>query len=426
MQVVLRYGRTGLPLDLPDDWKVDVIAGKPMIPLADPLSALLHALDQGALIDEARGCRSACVLICDITRPVPNSLILPSLVRNLLDAGMQAERIAILVATGLHRPNLGDELAELVGDPWVLSTVSVTNHFARNDDDHVRLGETNRGTPVGLDRRFVEADLRIAVGLVEPHFMAGYSGGWKLIAPGVAHYSTIVSLHRAGLLSHPMSANCVMDGNPVHEEMMEIARMVGHSLAVNVVIDDERRPACINFGEIEQSHAEAVSFARSSSEVPVARRYGTVVTSCAGYPLDKTYYQTVKAMVAAKDILVPGGNLFVASECSEGMGSPEYIEAQRRLVHLGPEGFLAEIGTRESALIDEWQSQMQCKAMQAGKVHLYSTGLPDADSALTGVSRTMDLGAAIRESVVKAGDSRIAVIPEGPYVIPVYRGENPT
>jgi nickel-dependent lactate racemase len=343
------------------------------------------------------------------------------LLRALLEAGLQTDQICVLVATGLHRPNEGQELEELVGDPWVLRTVRVENHFARNDADHVLIGTTRAGTVVRLDRRFVEADLKIVTGLVEPHFMAGYSGGRKVIAPGVAHAETITTFHNARFMADPRAENCVLDGNPLHREQLEIVRMLGRVLAVNVVIDEYRRVSFVNYGEVVASHLQAVEFIRGFAQVPVARRFKTVVTSAAGYPLDKTYYQTVKGMVAPLDILEAGGNLIVVSECSEGMGSTEYIDAQRRLLKLGAEGFFRDIGRKSHAEIDEWQTQMQLKPMRVGGVHLYSTGLRGADRTLTGVAMVDSVADTVARCVQSAGDPHIAIIPEGPYVIPVHR-----
>ena len=425
MHIDLRYGKGNFRLDLDPEWKVTVIRKPEMPLLADPEAAVRAALAQpvGAnpLAQAARGAKSACILICDITRPVPNGLFLPILVRELMDAGVPATGITILVATGLHRPNEEEELAELVGDPWVMQTVKVANHYARNDDDHVELGRTASGTRVSLDRRFVEADVRIATGLVEPHFMAGYSGGRKVIAPGVAHKETITTFHSARFMSHPRAANCVLEGNPLHEEQLEIVRMLGGALALNTVIDEHRRLSFVNFGEVVQSHLLAVDFIRRYAVVPIARKFGTVVTSAAGYPLDKTYYQTVKGMVAPIDILAPGGDLLIVSECAEGMGSPEYVEAQRRLLGLGPDGFMADISAKTHAEIDEWQTQMQLKPMREGKVHLYSEKLAADAWGLTGVEKITSVADAVRASVRRSGDAHIAVIPEGPYVVPEYR-----
>jgi len=424
MHIKMHYGKTGLPLDLPDDWDITVIRKKPMPILHNPVKTLKeifeHPTSVKPLAELASGRRNACILICDITRPVPNEVILPTLIQLLVSSGMKPTDIRVLVATGLHRPNEGEELREVVGSDWVLETVKVENHFARRDEDHTDLGSTRHGTPVKLDRRFVEADLRIVVGLVEPHFMAGYSGGRKVITPGIAHRDTITSIHAAGMLEQKGIENCVIDENPLHQELVEIARMVGECYAVNVVIDEARQISFVNFGDIEKSHREAVSFVRPFAEVPVAQKFKTVITSGAGYPLDKNYYQTVKGMVAALDILEPGGNLFIVSECSEGIGSPEYATCQRRLIDVGPEAFMEQILPKTKADIDEWETEMQLKVAKVGKIHLYSGCLCDVDKQLTGVVHIDSLVEAIQQSVNIFRDKRVAIIPEGPYVIPRF------
>jgi nickel-dependent lactate racemase len=425
MAIQLLYGRGTLPIAPPRGCVATVIEKRAMPVLADPAGAVRDALAQpvGALplAELARGKRSACILICDITRPVPNGLFLAPLVRTLLDAGVPRAGITVLVATGLHRPNEGNELGELVGDPWVLDAVTVVNHDATVDRDHVLLGRTpGRATVVRLDRRLVEADLKIATGLVEPHFMAGWSGGRKVIAPGVAHAETITTFHNSAFMAHPRAANCVLEGNPLHEEQLAIVDMLGGALALNTVIDDQRQLAFVNFGEVVESHLRAVSFARGYAQVSVPRRFRTVVTSAAGYPLDKTYYQTVKGMVGPLDILEPGGELIVASACSEGLGSKHYVEAQRRLVDLGPDGFAASIAGKAHADIDEWQTQMQLKPMRVGRVRLYTDGLDAVGAGLTGVERVHDLSAAVAESMARQRDPHVAFVPEGPYVVPVH------
>jgi nickel-dependent lactate racemase len=177
MKIHMKYGKTGLSLDLPGDIDVTLIQKETMPVLKDPEGAIKAAfanpVNGKTLREEAKGCRNCCILICDITRPVPNSLILPVLVKELLDAGMAPGAITIVVATGLHMPNEGDELRELVGSDWILDNVIVANHFARRDDDHEFIGTTSGGIEARLDRRFIQSDLRIVVGFVEPHFMAG-------------------------------------------------------------------------------------------------------------------------------------------------------------------------------------------------------------------------------------------------------------
>jgi nickel-dependent lactate racemase len=424
VRIELAFGRGTLPVDLPEPLEVTVLRKPDMPVVADPPAAVASALRAPvaarSLAEEARGARTACVVICDVTRPVPNGLVLPALVRELLEAGLAPEGIRVLVATGLHRPNLGAELEELVGDPWVLRTVRVENHDARDDRAHVDLGPTALGTPVKLDRRLVEADLRIVTGLVEPHFMAGYSGGRKVIAPGCAHRETITTFHSARFMAHPRAESCVLDGNPLHEEQLAIAAKLGRVLAVNTVLDERRRLSLVNYGEVVASHAEAVDFVRRWAIVPVPRRFRTVVTSAAGHPLDRTYYQTVKGMVGPVDILAPDASLVVASGCSE-LGSREYADAQRRLLSLGGDGFLADIGRKRFADVDEWQTQMQLKPMARARVRLYAPGLSPEERRLTGVEAVESVEAAVAESVAASGDRAVAVIPEGPYVVPVYR-----
>jgi nickel-dependent lactate racemase len=422
--VEIAYGRSGLRVGIPRGAQATVIRKRPLPKIADAPAAVREALarpvDAAPYAELVRGRRSACILICDITRPVPNRLFLRPLIEGLLGAGMPAKRISVLVATGLHRPNEGEELAEVVGDPWVLETVRVENHFARNDADHVDLGATRtRGTPVKLDRRFVEADLRIATGLVEPHFMAGYSGGRKVIAPGIAHADTIRTFHSARFMEDPAAIQCNLEGNPLHAEQLEIVRTLGEVYAVNTVIDEDRDLVHVTFGEVIASHLAAVDFVADSTRVPVGRRFRTLLTSSAGHPLDKTYYQTVKGMVTPLDVLEPGGTLVVASACSEGFGSHEFRAAQERLVAMGPDAFLATLLAKRLADVDEWQTEMQVKSMRVGRVQLYTTGLSPDDRRITGVEQVESVEAALAASVARTGDPAIGVIPEGPYVVPV-------
>jgi nickel-dependent lactate racemase len=414
-----------MPISLPAGTSAEVIRKPRLAKLGNPAKAVEAAfgtpVGSAGLAELAAGRRSACILICDITRPVPNRLFLRPMIEILMAAGIPLARISILVATGLHRANEGKELEELVGDPWVMANVSVANHFANHDEDHVDLGVTpTRATPVTIDRRFLEADLRIATGLIEPHFMAGWSGGRKVVAPGVAGWRTIRTFHTARFMEDPLAIQCNLVGNPLHEEQLEIVRRIGDIYAVNTVVDEERDLVFVNFGEIIASHLAAVEFIADSAQVKVARRFKTIVTSSAGYPLDKTYYQTVKGMVTPMDILERGGTLIVASECSEGFGSREFRAAQARLVELGPERFLATLTAKSLADMDEWQTEMQLKPMRMANIQLYTTGLDAEERRLTAVEIVPSLNDAIAASVARHGDATIAVIPEGPYVVPVY------
>ena len=423
----LLFGKGHLPVTVPSGARATVIRKSAMAVLPDPHAAIATALAQPigspALAELARGKKSACILICDITRPVPNHLFLRPMVETMVAEGIPLAAITILVATGLHRPNEGEELAELVGDPWVLENVRVENHFARDEAMHVDLGRTEtRGTPIGIDRRFVEAELRIATGLVEPHFMAGWSGGRKVIAPGVAHHATIRTFHSARFMEDPLAVQCNLVGNPLHEEQLEIVRRLGACYALNTVIDEDRNLVFVSFGEIIESHMAAVNFVSASTKIGMNRRFKTIVTSSAGYPLDKTYYQTVKGMVTPLDILEPGGTLIMVSSCSEGFGSEEFREAQTKLVAMGPERFLATLTAKSLAEIDEWQTEMQMKAMRIGEIALFTTGLDTEERRITGVSLAANVDEALRAAIARHGDPDVAFIPEGPYVVPVYAG----
>ncbi|HBE70147.1 MAG TPA: nickel-dependent lactate racemase [Planctomycetaceae bacterium] len=423
--VDLLFGKGQLKVQLPDEAQVTLIEKPPMPICSNPDAAVRTALNAPIgcepLHELASGAATACIAICDITRPVPNHLFLRPIIEALVNAGIALESITVVVATGLHRPNEGSELAELIGDPWVLSHVKCENHFANNDEDHVDLGVTpTRATPIRIDRRFAEADIRIVTGLVEPHFMAGYSGGRKVIAPGLAHADVIRTFHNHDFMANPDATNCNLDKNPLHEEQLEIVRALGGALAINTVIDDQRQLSMVNFGEIVASHQAAVDFVQEFCRVAVPESFSVVLTSSAGYPLDKTFYQTVKGICGGIGICSHGGDLFIASECSEGLGSEHYVAAQRALFERGPSGFLESIANKPLADIDAWQTQKQSTALAQATISLFSK-LTEAAAELTGVTccRTLrdfeiELAAAIRAS----SDQRVAVIPEGPYVIP--------
>jgi hypothetical protein len=214
-----------------------------------------------------------------------------------------------------------------------------------------------------------------------------------------------------------------LEGNPLHLELMEVSRMLGRVLAVNTVIDDKRNLAYVTFGELEASHLDAVAYMARYAEIPVHTKYRTVITSGGGYPLDKTYYQTVKGMVGAMGMLEPGGDIVILSECSEGMGSKEYVEAQQLLIQLGTEGFLKSILPKPRAAIDEWQTEMQLKPMAIGRIHLFSDTLSKENKLLTGVLCPEEGTSPLEyiRGIVGTSGGPIAVIPEGPYVIPRYK-----
>jgi lactate racemase len=423
--VAIRYGKGELDVRLPKGCNPTIIRKPEMPVLSNPQNAIDLALARpvncSGFSSISSGAGRVCIVICDVTRPVPNGPILRGLIQQLSDNGVGLDRITILIATGLHRPNLGNEMREVIGDDWVYNHIRIENHFARDSAWMVDLGATpTDGIPVILNRHLVDADLRIVIGLVEPHFMAGYSGGRKVVAPGVAGEATIRTFHNYRFMSDPLSCNGNLQNNPLHRGQLEILKMLGTTYAINVVIDEARRMSFLNFGDCEQSHLESVAFVKKFAEVPMGEKFATLVTSAAGYPLDKTYYQTVKGMVAPVQILADGGRMIIASACEEGLGSHEYRESQTHLVSLGPKGFLDRIRTMPLADIDGWQTHMLLRTLAIGNVLLYSEGLKGGDRSLTGVQMVDSVERSLEESLEKSGDSRVAIIPEGPYVIPTY------
>jgi nickel-dependent lactate racemase len=420
MRIQLEYGRAGLEVELPDRNVVKCLGYQPAQPLADPVAALGQRLRQPSgtspLADLARGRHSACVAICDVTRPVPNRTILPPILQTLEAAGIPRQQILILVATGLHRPNEGDELAEMLGRP-ILDGYRVENHHGRALAEHVYLGESPGGVPIWIDRRYCEAELKITTGLIEPHFMAGYSGGRKLICPGLAALETIRVWHGPRFLEHPNARSGVLEGNPVHEENSRIARRAGCDFIVNTVLDAQRQILAIVAGHPEHAFAEGVDFVRNLVRDTIAAPVDIVVTSSAGYPLDTTFYQSVKGMVAAMDIVKPGGTIIIAASMGEGIGSPEFQSLFRQ--HATPESFLRRILEDDDYFVmDQWQLEELARACRKATIRVVTDGLPPEVLSGLFVESSPTVEAAVAEALVRHGpDATIAVIPKGPYVI---------
>lgn len=419
MRVKLEYGKTGLDVELPGARVVRSLGYQSCEPLADPAAVLAEKLRQptgtAPLAELARGRKSACILICDITRPVPNRLILPQLLSTIEAAGVPREKITILIATGLHRPNVGDELVELVG-PEIVANYRIENHHGTVLAEHTYLGDSPRGVPIWIDTHYVEADLKITTGLIEPHLMAGFSGGRKLICPGIAALETVKVWHGPKFLEHP-NADCgILDGNPVHEENTWIGRRAGCDFIVNTVIDAERQILSIVAGDMEQAFLEGVDFVRKIVVDTVPEPVDVVVTSSAGYPLDTTFYQCVKGMTGALPIVKQGGTIILAASLSEGIGSPEFQSLFDDNPNL--EVFVERILGKDYFVMDQWQLEELAKVCRKAEVRVVSDGLPPAVLDKLFVRSAASVEAAVAESLAKHGpNATIAVIPKGPYVL---------
>ena len=419
MRVALSYGREGLEVDLPDANLVKCLGYREAEPLADPSGAVSAALASptGAapLADLARGKKNACVVISDVTRPVPNPVILPPILRTLEESGIPRARILILVATGMHRPNLGDELAEMVGAETA-TNYRIENHDGLNRQQHAYLGESPRGVPVWIDSRYVEADLKITTGLIEPHFMAGFSGGRKLICPGLAALETVRVWHGPKFLEHPNARVGVLDGNPVHEENTWIGRRAGCDFIVNTVIDAQRRILKVVAGDMEAAFLPGVAFVRDLVVDTVPEPVDVVVTSSAGYPLDATFYQSVKGMVAAADIVKPGGTVILAASLSEGIGSEPFQRLLKE--NTSVDAFMDRILHGDYFVMDQWQLEELAKVLRKARVVVVTDGLPEETLGKLFVETAPSVEQAVADCLARYGPAAtIAAIPKGPYVI---------
>jgi nickel-dependent lactate racemase len=420
MRITLDYGRTGLDVELPDHRLVGPLAIRPAQPLADPEGAVAAALAQPIgtrpLAEMARGRKNACILMCDITRPVPNKLILPPMLRILEESGIARRDILILNATGLHRPNEGAELVEMLGSD-IVANYRVENHHGKVLDEHEYLGTTPMGVPAWIDRRYVRADLKITTGLIEPHLMAGYSGGRKVICPGIAALETVKVWHGPKFLEHPRADCGCVEGNPVHEENTRIAKMAGCDFIVNVCLDGERRVTWAGAGDMVLAWEEGVRFVEQVARVGVAEPCEIVVTSCAGYPLDTTFYQAVKGLTGALPIVKQGGTIVMAASLSEGLGSPEF----QRLMRDNPDlkAFKKRILGEDYFVMDQWQLEELAKVMERCRVKIVSHGLPAQTLRECYVEYAPTVEQAVADCLDQYGPAaRVAVIPKGPYVLP--------
>jgi nickel-dependent lactate racemase len=420
MRITLDYGRTGLEVNLPDDRVIGPLAIRPASPLPDPetavAKALAHPIGCPPLGEVARGRRNACILVCDITRPVPNGVILPPLLRILEEQGIARRQILLLVATGLHRPNEGAELKEMLGSE-IVRNYRIENHHGKSREEHDYLGETASGVPVYLDSRYVRADLKITTGLIEPHLMAGYSGGRKVICPGIAGLDTVKVWHGPRFLEHPRADCGIVEGNPVHEENTRIALMAGCDFIVNVCLDGQRRITWVGAGDMIKAWEAGVRFIEGVAKVPVVEAVDVVVTSCAGYPLDATWYQAIKGLTGALPIVKQGGTIILAASLSEGLGSPEF----KRLIADNPDlrVFKQRILGKDYFVMDQWQLEELAKVVERCRVKVVSQGLPAETLRQCHVEPAASVEKAVSDCLAKYGpQARVAVIPKGPYVLP--------
>jgi len=415
----MRYGTGTLPIEIPDKNVAGVLEISESVPLSDGDRAVQEALAQpiasSPLAELSKGRESACIVISDITRPVPNKVILPPILATLEHTGIPREKITILIATGIHRPNNAEELEIMVGRD-LMEKYRIVNHFSQQSETHTYLGTTQNGTPVHIDKTYLEADLKIITGLIEPHLMAGYSGGRKAICPGIASIETMKVMHGPELMEHPKSAVGILEGNPFHLEATEIALMAGVDFNVNVAIDKHRQITGVFAGDMVESHLAGAQFVETPAKVTFPAAADAVVVSSAGYPLDATFYQAIKGLLTAVEVVKQGGSILLVAACSEGIGSKPFTDLIFKTDDLT--AFVQGLYNPANFVIDQWQLEELAKVARKADIYFYTDGIPYHQRVKLFVHPLKNAQEGIEEILTRYGaDAQIAVIPEGPYVL---------
>jgi nickel-dependent lactate racemase len=419
VRVELAYGKDGLTVDLPDE-RTTVV--EPLHPpaVADERGAVLEALRRPVagppLREIVRGRPTVAISICDGTRPQPRQIVVPAILEEL-EGLVRLEDVVVLVATGTHRGNTRDELRAMLGDD-VLSSVRVVNHDARDDSTLTWMGRFGADVPVWLNSEWAAADVHITTGFVEPHFFAGFSGGPKLVAPGLAGLETTLTLHDAARIGHPDARWGVTHGNPVHDDVRAIAAATGTDFALDAVLDGDQRIARAFGGELFAMHEAACAIVRQTAMRAVPRPFDVVLTTNSGFPLDQNLYQAVKGMSAAAQVVRPGGTIVCAAECRDGF--PSHGSYREELTAAAsPAALLEAIAARTTTVADQWQIQIQAGIQARSRVIVHTSYLTDAELGEAHLEQTADVEATVWQLLDEAGpEARVCVLPYGPLTVP--------
>ncbi len=414
----IAYGRGRIPFTLDHtlaEWHIIQPKDEPSI--EEPRKAFLDAcrnpISCRPLREIVKPRDRVVIVTSDGTRPVPNHVLIPWILEEI---PAPPENITILIGTGSHRPNTEDEIRAMFGATLPFG-VKILNHDAFDPARNIHVGVTASGAPVVLDKAYVNADKRIVVGFIEPHFMAGYSGGPKGVIPGVGGIETIFHLHGYDLIAHPQSTWGIQEGNPLYQAIVDMVELCPPDFLVNVTLNNEKQITGFFMGGLHAAHQAGCRHVRDHAMIPVPQEFPVVITSNSGYPLDQNLYQTVKGMSAAVRIIQPGGKMFVASECSDGIPAHGNFGAILRR-HDTIESIDARLRALNAPLLDQWQVQLLVQILKRCEVALYSSLDPDTVNAckLTPLGNFQD---GIREHLLALGrGAPVAVLPEGPITIP--------
>jgi lactate racemase len=421
MHVRVDYGIDGLDVDLPED-RVTIIEPVFRPALADPQAALAAALQaplgRPPLKGSVRRGQSVAISVCDVTRAQPRREMLTALFAELTD--IPAEDITILIATGTHRANTPAELERMLGAD-IVRRYRVVNHDSRDAASLAYVGTTTKGVAVYLNRLWLNADVRITTGFVEPHFFAGFSGGPKMVAPGLAGLETVLVLHDAVRIAHPNATWGITEGNPIHDDVREIARMVDVHFAVDVTLNREQKITAVFAGDLFEEHRAACAAAMRDAMRAVESPFDVVLTSNSGFPLDQNLYQAVKGMSAAAKVVKPGGTIVCAAECCDGLPS-HGAYGQVLASQPSPEKLLAMITSPGYSTPDQWQVQIQAQLQLKATVMVKTAGLTADEIRAAHFEPVDDVGAAVAGAMRRAGPlATLCVLPHGPQTIPYLR-----
>ncbi|MCZ7539912.1 MAG: nickel-dependent lactate racemase [Anaerolineae bacterium] len=419
MDIHLDYGKTGLTVTLPDDADITVVSPRAIDPLPDPAAALRRALAEPMasppLRDLVQPDDTVAIIFSDITRPAPNHLLLPAVLEALTH--VPAENIVLCNALGTHRPNTPAELDQMLGAE-IARRYRIEQNNCFDPATQVYLGESSNGHPIWINRVYMEADVKILTGFIEPHFFAGFSGGGKAVMPGMAGQVTVLGNHDAGMIGNPLATWGVTAGNPIFEEAREVALLTHPTFLLNVTLNRARQITGVFAGDMITAHDAGIAFARQTTMVPVPEPFDIVITTNSGYPLDMNLYQCGKGMSAAEQIVRSGGAIIMAAECSEGIPDHGLFGEMLRAARSPQEMYDAVLSAPETRQ-DQWAAQIQARIQMRADVYLYSDHFDDEatrEVLLTPCNDIASTVAALREIYGHA--ARLCVLPEGPQTIP--------
>jgi len=422
VKVHLAYGRDGLDVELPDD--ADVLLPEETPALLRPEAAVREALRQPLgsrpLSELLRPSDSVAIVISDITRPVPNQVLLPPILETVAAAGIPSQQVVIVNGTGMHRANTRDELLAMVG-PEVLDAYRVAQHDARDRGSLAFLATSTRGAEVCLNGEYLRAEVKILTGFVEPHIFAGYSGGGKAVLPGIAGGDLIMSNHGADMLSHPMATWCETEGNPIFEEMRDVALSSRPTFLVNVTLSAKRKMTGVFAGEMLAAHEAGMAQAGRQALRPISHLYDIVIATNMGYPADINLYQVPKGASVAARAVREGGAIVIAAECADGLGHEDFVELLTS--EASPAALLDKLSRPGFAQYDQWGVQCWAMIHRRADVYLYSSLSPQ-QCAAAHLRRCEDVASTVQElrqrfrSENGGREPTICVLPHGHLTVP--------